>query len=355
MYLTGLIIDKTETLSYIKEMFDRFASHNNLQIDYYCHFWSSENLYPYTIDYHTTKINVPWENQGSVQHAIDIFNPVDYTISNFTDMYYHFLKYYKSKYSENNWISQSIDNDIDKFINKNIHSDYFVENFEYPADMFDKWWHLHVNWCQYIHVLSQAFTASQATKLIKDSNQQYDACIKWRYDVIADLITYNDKVLDAIKHCSKIENTLYTELAWEGVEWTEDLPYDINTIDNDKVISLHDGWWISSLYTSHLISENLLTYYTNDILSNSNTGQHISFFNSIKNIKSNIYLTDRINSNIIRYPDTIPEDYNNRPWDYFHVLYAKNFSTKKASDYKNQLEYWDKRSQYHTIKYFNFY
>jgi hypothetical protein len=353
VYLTGLIIDKTETLPYIKHMFDDFASRNDLEIDYYCHFWDSVGLYPYDIDYNITKINVPWENRGSVNYALEVFNPKEYKVSKFFDTYYYFLEYFSKFNKGDPWVEDTINHYMSTFVNKNIHSNFFVENFKEPHEIFDRWWHFHVNWCRFVHLVSQAYTATESAKLIQNSNVEYDACIKWRYDVIADLITNNDKLLNAIKHCSH-EDVFYTELAWEDLEWKEDLPYDINTAPNDKHISLHDGWWISSNTINNRIAESLIHTYTDDMLS-SKQGQHLHFCKAIRNTDTKIYFTDRIQSNIIRFPDTIPHDYNNRPWDYFHVLYAKNFAAKKKSDLRNPLEFWDKQSQYHTIKYFNFY
>ena len=53
------------------------------------------NNIQYNIDYQITKISVPWENLGSVNRAIDIFKPVDYKISQFSDIHNQFLTYYK--------------------------------------------------------------------------------------------------------------------------------------------------------------------------------------------------------------------------------------------------------------------
>ena len=349
IFLTGLIIDKTPTLEYIKHMFDDFARRNNLQIDYYCHFWDSNGLYPYNIDYQITKISVPWENLGSVNRAIDIFKPVDYKISQFSDIHNQFLTYYKEKFKNDNWVKDSITLIENQQFNKNLHPNFFIDNFENPHHIFDKWWHYHVFYCRFVHVVSQAFSAAESKKLIKNSNTEYAAVIKWRYDVLADLISNNDKMINAIKHCST-DSVFYTELAWEGYEWKEDLPYDINTAPIDKKISLHDGWWMTSNNVNNMLAENLLTKY-----STVDDGQHIRFFKAIKSNDYQIKLTNRIQHNIIRFPESIPVDYNSKPWEYFHILYEKNFNRKKQSEFRGPIDHCDERSKYYTIKYFNFY
>lgn len=353
IYLTGLIIDKPQTLPFIKTMFDNFASRNDLQIDFYCHFWDNTNIYPYNIDYNSTLIKVPQENRRSVQNAINVFKPVHYKTTEFASLYPRFVDYYSQIHKHNQWVCESLNTVADSCKFKNIHSNYFLENYIDPVDAFDRWWHLHVNWCRYIHLISQAYTASAGANMVRASGIEYDAVIKWRYDVVADLISNNNKFLNAIRHCVN-NNVFYTELAWEGLEWREDLPYDINTVGMDQAISLHDGWWIAGFETNSHMADGLLDMYTNDMIHGQH-GQHLHFYKAIKNTCAKIYFTDRIQHNIIRFPDTLPVDYNDRPGEYFDMLYAKNFAAKNQSDIRKPLEFWDKRSQYYTVKYFNFY
>jgi len=350
--LTGLVIDKTETLPYIKQMFDMFAERNNLQIDYYCHFWSPEDLYPYTIDYHKTRICVPWENAGSIDYALSIFKPKYHRINPFKNLYWNFVDYY-DHIAHDDWTKSSAELVKHNIANKELHADWFLNNCDNPQDGFDKWWHYHVWWCRYVHTASQAYSTSQSCEMVHHASMNYAACIKWRYDVIADLVTHNDKIMNAIKQCAN-QQAFYTELAWEGLEWQQDLPYDINTADANALVSLHDGWWICSLSAV----EKLNRTFFHDYITNMKTpsgGQHTHFFKSIKNTNIPIHLTDRIQSNIIRFPKTIPDNFNIRPQDHFDHLYARNFQTKKHSSMRDSLENFNKRSQYYTVGKFNFY
>jgi hypothetical protein len=74
-------------------------------------------------------------------------------------------------------------------------------------------------------------------------------------------------------------------------------------------------------------------------------------------VKSNlpIRLTGRIKHTIIRFPDKIPHNWHDDPGGYYIHMWNTHFVVKKDSDFKNSLQHWDKRSQYHTIRYFDFY
>jgi hypothetical protein len=203
-------------------------------------------------------------------------------------------------------------------------------------------------------MISQPFASVKSNEMILKSGIEYDACIKWRYDVVADLKTNNDKFVKAIKDCSNETNLFCTELAWEGLNWKEDLQFDINS-DHNKLVSLHDGWWISSLYTNNRFAKTMLPDYINSLSRHKFDAQHVHFYDAVKGVGARIDLIDRIQHNIIRFPDTVPVNFNNNPHVHFEKLYNANFVAKRNSDYKRSISHWDKRAQYQTIKYFDFY
>ena len=351
--LTGLIIDKTDTLPYIKEMFDGFAERNNLEIDYYCHFWSPEGLYPYKIDYHKTRMSVPWENKGSTDLAHSIFQPVESRTNEFRNLYWNVVEWYNHN-QNTEWKAEGLHIVKNFIVDKELHPNFFLDNFEKSTSVFDQWWDWHTCYCRYIHVVSQAYTVYQCNEMIVNSGIDYDCILKWRYDVLADFVANNDKMMSAIQHCVD-SPSFYTELAWEGLQWEQDLPYDINTASHDKLISLHDGWWICS---KSVITEQFWHGYVHDMKQPPPGGQHTHFHKAIRSLEVPIYFTDRIQSNIIRFPDTIPKNYNQSPVDHWVLLHKRNFMVQSRSDASNALDNYkhssEKHNLYHTIGGFNF-
>ena len=350
--LNGLILDKVKILPHIKTMFNLFAERNGVEIDYYCHFWNDNGLYPYEFNDSDSQIVLPKEY--SMQQALDIIQPIEYTVSNFNECMPHFLNYYSRK-DNNDWeknISEIIQN---KQFEHNIHSRFFIDNYpDRPEDAFDKWWFIHVAYCQFIHMISQPFSISKCCNMILKSGKEYDACIRWRYDVVADLKTHNNKLIQAIEECQD-KNVFYTELAWEGLNWKEDIPYDINTAPDDKIISLHDGWWISSHLTNNRLAKNLLPYYIDSFVNRVFAAQHVHFYDAIRRNGCSIGLLDRIQHAIIRFPDTLPPNYNDRPELHYVDIYNSNFVVKRNSLYKDNISQWGRRAQYHIAKDFVFY
>ncbi len=162
-------------------------------------------------------------------------------------------------------------------------------------------------------------------KLVADSNVDYDAVIRWRYDVLFDYKGFESIIVNTCRNIRQAR-AFYTELAWEGLQWTEDLPFDINNNVDNKLISLHDGWWITNNEVNTQLAEQYIDICLTDVIDTIDGigGMHTWHHTAI--VKSNlpIRLTGRIKHTIIRFPD-------------------------------NSLQHWDKRSQYHTIRYFDFY
>jgi hypothetical protein len=352
--LTGLLIDKVKTLPHIKKMFDFISSRNNIEIDYYCHFWAPEKMYPYSVNYHSTKIVVPWENQGSIDYAKSVFEPVDCKVSNYADILPYFDVYSAELSKHDNWL-KDVFSSKHLFVNQDIHKRFFVDNFEDPAYQFDVWWAYHINWCQFIHQVAQMYSTSQSMKLVADSNINYDAVIRWRFDVLFDYKGFEETLVNLIRSI-KQDNAFYTELAWEGLHWKSDLTGNINTAEH-KLISLHDGWWITNNEVNKHLATNYLNCYLSDMINTigQESGLHTWHCNAVIKCDLPIKLTGRIKHTIIRFPDKIPQDWHDIPGKYYNYLWNSQFIAKKDSDFKMSLQYWDKRSQYHTIKHFEFY
>lgn len=350
--LTGLLIDKVNTLPHIKKMFDYIASRNNIEIDYYCHFWAPEKMYPYSIDYHSTKIVVPWENQGSINHAIDIFKPLNSKVSSYSDILPYFEQFTVNL--KDPWLKE-VFSSKHLFVNHDIHKRFFVDNFENPSYEFDKWWAYHINWCRFVHHLAQAYSTSESMKLVASSNIKYDAVIRWRFDVLFDYKGVESMLVNLLRDI-KHDNAFYTEIAWEGLQWNADFHSDINNT-GDKLISLHDGWWMTNNEVNKNLANNYLNLYMSDMINTigKESGLHTWHYNAVVKCGLPIKLTGRIKHTIIRFPDKIPHDWHNSPGRYYIYLWNSQFIAKKDSDFKAALQYWDKRSQYYTVKHFDFY
>lgn len=360
IFLTGLIIDKKDTLVHIKRMFDYWSEKNNIKIDVYAHFWDSIGLYPYTINYDDTMIKVPWENKGSVDYAIDLFKPVSYKISKYTDLHDYFIKFlYDNKhYTNDPWIKEIHSSVLTaRFFNKDIHKRFFVDNFDRPEYQFDLWWSYHVKWCQFVHVASQAYTAAQSLKMIIESGNTYDAVLKWRFDLICDYKTHNNRLVEVMK--TPFASPTYTsDIAWQGLMWEKDLHYDNSKDYSNEVVSVADSWFILNWSAASILANNLIDYYVKcmgETFSGIPGGQHTYFHDTVRQSNVKINLIGRIHENLIRFPDTIPFNYHDNPAEHFNLIYAKNFRAKRNSDFKNMLEHWDRRSQYYTVSKFSFY
>jgi hypothetical protein len=360
IFLTGLIIDKRKVLPHIKRIFDFWAETNNIEIDIYCHFWDSESIYPYHIDYNSTKITVPWENAGSVNYAIDILKPVDYTISKFTDTHNYFLKYINAltEFQPNSWNKDIQDAIIsEKFLQKNIHTRYFVEESNNCVHDFNLWWSYHVRWCQFIHVISQAYTTHKALQLIINSDKTYDAVLKWRYDLLCDYKTHNDKIINAM-HTPFVNPTYTSDITWEGLNWKSDFDYSNDIVPGTALISLADSWFILNNSAIKKMSQHYLNNYAaamNTIFLGKEGGQHTYCHDGVRHAGVSINLINRIQETIIRFPEKISEEFHDDPHTHCINLYHTNFLNKNTSDYKKTLDYWDERSKFYTIKYFDFY
>jgi hypothetical protein len=361
VFLTGLIIEKTSILPHIKRMFDYLASRNNLSVDFYCHFWDPSDRYPYNIDDSFLKIMVPWENMGSINYAIDVFRPTNYKISSYLSMHDSFVDAFHNmkSYTDEKWF-QTIKYNLDHqfFFDKNIHNRFFVEHFpDEPEEKFDQWWYYHTKWCSFVHSASQGYSASNAMKLIANSDKHYDAIFKWRYDLLANYHDFENRIVETL-HNAKNKNAYFTDVAWEGLEWSGPFPYNLNDDHSDKVVSVGDAWWITNHQTNSILSQNFYKNFINSMqFHNPNRpgGQHTWFYNAIRSSGVEIELVGKIQEAIIRFPETIPEDYHSDTSKYYPHLHTTNFVRKPHSDYRSSVSHWNKRSQYHTAKFFDFY
>ena len=193
-------------------------------------------------------------------------------------------------------------------------------------------------------------------KLVANSGVDYDAVIRWRYDVLFDYKGFESLIVDTCRNI-KHDKAFYTELAWEGLSWTSDLPFDINSNTDNKIISLHDGWWI----TNNEVNTQLANQYIDICLENMIDtiddigGMHTWHHTAIVKFNLPIRLLGRIKHIIVRFPDKIPHNWHDAPGDYYNYMWNTQFVAKKDSDFKNSIQNWDKKSQYYTIGHFDFY
>jgi hypothetical protein len=175
--------------------------------------------------------------------------------------------------------------------------------------------------------------------------------------VLFDYKGFESLIVDTCRNI-KHDKAFYTELAWEGLLWASDLPFDINNNIENKIISLHDGWWITNNEVNNQLADQYIDICLEnmiDTIDEITGGMHTWHHTAI--VKSNlpIRLTGRIKHTIVRFPDKIPHDWHNTPGGYYDYMWNTHFIAKQDSDFKNSLQYWDKKSQYYTIGHFDFY
>lgn len=361
MYLTGLIKEKTDVLPHIKKMFDYLAIRNGISIDYYCHFWDPSNRYPYNIDDTEFKITVPKESNESINYAIDIFDPTNYSVVPYKNMYDGYLSWFiqthynvqsADKFTET--VKYCFDNHL--FYNKTINKKFFIDNFVDDVDKkFNNWWFHHISWCTFSHKFSQLYSASSMMELISNSNKDYDAILKWRYDVIANYHRYESRIIETLK-ISKYKNYFFTDTAWvvnngeSNFNLTKD---DINYNYKNKEIYLNDIWWITNKHINDVILRSLHESYLKNM--NIKGGTHRWLYKTLRDCDIDIDIVGKIDEIIIRFPNTIPDEFHNCAGKYYEYLQNNNFRKKEKSDYNNIVRNHDDRSLYHTTKFFDFY
>jgi hypothetical protein len=360
--LTGLLGNRCEVSAYIKQIFTKIGNDNNIDFDYYCHFWNNDKPYPYEInDEWLGVVSLPKENDASVKGVIATLNPKAITYNSYNDMFSIFL---------NHGLTQSIDYSryLDFFINKKIDKNFFISLDEInPATYFDAWWEFHSDWINFAHLTSQFFALEECLKTIVNSGTKYDAVLRWRYDQLFLTTEYHvSKLVDNLRltHRNHIAFEWMRRGEWGSSEVNYITDYKSQVQQNKSVlgVSMSDSWWIVDHDTAAFISEYLTIAYADirkyhSVFWIRGAGQHAFFYHALLSMNINFLILGSIGSNIIRDSTVLPPVDN---LDDLSVLDSELALTiaaqhsRKSALAKQLDELQNKKHFYDVIKHFNF-
>ena len=360
--LTGLLGNRCEVSAYIKQIFTKIGNDNNIDFDYYCHFWNNDKPYPYEInDEWLGVVSLPKENDASVKGVIATLNPKAITYNSYNDMFSIFL---------NHGLTQSIDYSryLDFFINKKIDKNFFISLDEInPATYFDAWWEFHSDWINFAHLTSQFFALEECLKTIVNSGTKYDAVLRWRYDQLFLTTEYHvSKLVDNLRltHRNHIAFEWMRRGEWGSSEVNYITDYKSQVQQNKSVlgVSMSDSWWIVDADTAVFMSKYLTIAYADirkyhKIFWLRGAGQHAFFYYALLSMKINFNIVGSIGSNIIRDSTVLPPVDN---LDDLSVLDSELALTiaaqhgRKSALAKQLDELQNKKHFYDVIKHFNF-
>jgi hypothetical protein len=360
--LTGLLGNRCEVSAYIKQIFTKIGNDNNIDFDYYCHFWNNDKPYPYEInDEWLGVVSLPKENDASVKGVIATLNPKAITYNSYNDMFSIFL---------NHGLTQSIDYSryLDFFINKKIDKNFFISLDEInPTTYFDAWWEFHSDWINFAHLTSQFFALEECLKTIVNSGTKYDAVLRWRYDQLFLTTEYHvSKLVDNLRltHRNHIAFEWMRRGEWGSSEVNYITDYKSQVQQNKSVlgVSMSDSWWIVDHDTAAFISKYLTIAYADirkyhSVFWIRGAGQHAFFYHALLSMNINFLILGSIGSNIIRDSTVLPPVDN---LDDLSVLDSELALTiaaqhgRKSALAKQLDELQNKKHFYDVIKHFNF-
>jgi hypothetical protein len=307
--LTGLIRNNAALPAYVKQMFTKIGNDYDIEFDYYCHFWNNDKPYPYDInDNWLGIVTLPKEDAASVKQVITTLAPKAVVTNSYSDMFPVFL---------NHGLHQYIDYSkyLDSFIGKTIDKNFFVNlDKTDPTTYFDAWWEFHNDWINFAHLTSQFFAVEQCLKTIVNSNIQYDAILRWRYDQLF-LTTqfHTDKLVENLRFTHRNQITVeWMSRVGRGAEGPSDIKdHAKETVNNPLDITVGDSWWIIDLETAGFISKYLTIAYADirkyhKIFWLRGVGQHAFFYYALWSLKINFRIVGTLGNNLIRDEKILP-------------------------------------------------
>lgn len=325
IFLTGLIGHRTGVLPYINEQFNYLRS-NGLEVDVYCVFWSPTSRFPYKLEGVTPYPNIPTESYDSIQQAIDILKPVDYSVISYDELTHSFIDYCE--------MSQQSDLvDLHKsqtFIDKIITSDYFNESSnEQTVKKFESWYNYHNTFCKFAHHASQIYSANCALNLLKET----DVVLKWRYDLLFNWHKFTNKLKLILELSEQNKNLLFINRAWREQNSIKILRYD-NPLPN-KIIA-DDQWYVSSREGMENVKN---SFYNKFVLAyanvtTNNVMQHQLFYEALYNVNGiTLETVGSIDELLIRNDNTIPNNFLHNTALYTKELIEENKLKFEKSQY----------------------
>ena len=348
IFLTGQIQHRYNVIPHIKQMFSSLGNRYGLTVDYYCHFWETQNKYFYYIDDNMIEMKLPTEDSRDKNKVASLLSPIGYVCSSYDELwpYYKIMASNRHTYlSDGEWAKHLYTNIVDnKFTNKSIHERVFLNEYDDPFRSFQEWYNCHVDWCKFVHVTNQIFSAAKCMNTIAHSPTEYDVVLKWRYDLVFDYHNYGNMLYKIINSAANRDG-YHTEIAWKGIDWSE--PYKtVEDILPDDVVSLGDVWWATNQNTNRKMSVDLLNKYVDNVLETADHegGQHTWIYDAIvRSMGIPIHLHGKLRECIIRYPSTLSSSFDDGPIN-FEELMDNNIRAQPHSKYMRDLDYWDEHS-----------
>lgn len=282
--LTGVIKNNIESLHLVNSIIKDLRS--DFHIDVFCHCWDSNDKFTMNVDLIDEVINkeLPSENHDIEGTLQEIFSPSAIIKSKFSEMYspyyLEYLHYVEDK-------SHIID-----FLNSASTSLSVIKNFKnmesnnknYSIKDKIKTLQLFDSYVTFINKFSQMYAFSETLRHVKNEDN-YDAVIRWRYDVV----TNKEFIPNIKKMIHSMNDGICVNGAWlqhNSVKTVHDVfnkPF-INTDDFNKIIYLQDLFWcVSKNYFDAISDDKFLKRYSENIVDITNiykrTSQDI-FMNS---------------------------------------------------------------------------
>ena len=302
---SGLTQSVTEATKFNKEFIDSISATTNTDImfDHFCHFWNSNNRYPYdtiTEEILRCQFNeidaIAIENQETVETIINTLQPKATTHSNLNELYAGFKEHfmpYKHLLEDLDFVKY-IDTTEDH-ISKEVFNK--LEFFGFNA---------HRSYCTFVTDMAQFYGFQKSVSLAEQSFNEYDVVLRIRYDVV---LVPNAKLLvglllDSISSDAIIQNE-FRRYGSGPVEIVNDV-FDINELNGTNYGIEDCVFWgppscmfklsknlsndAATLYAAHRQLENPMYWKAAEVV----------WLNTIKN-KNILCNTSRATSNVLLY------------------------------------------------------
>ena len=193
---SGLIRGLPEASQLNKEVFDSIAraSKNTITFDHFCHFWNSDNRYPYDFDKdffdkHLSQLDgIYKEDPDNKYKIINTLHPKLISCSDVNSMTWVLEQHRFESHPGFNPINDALQFAKGKTIDENTfpyHEPVLVNTVDIAdnLDLFEIWGWAHNQYCGLMNRQAQFYSFEQSVSLIKEYNKEYDLVLKMRYDI----------------------------------------------------------------------------------------------------------------------------------------------------------------------------
>jgi hypothetical protein len=196
---SGLIRGVPEAAKLNKQIFDNITKKTNgdITFDHYCHFWNSDNRYPYQFDKeffdkHLNQLEGIYEEDPNDKFKIiNTLHPKLISCSNVNSMSWVLEQHRFASHPLFNPLA-----DVFEFIKgKTIDENTFPYNRPVLVntantvsivdnlDLFEIWGWVHNQYCGLMNRQAQFYSFEKSVTLVKEYNENYDLILKMRYDI----------------------------------------------------------------------------------------------------------------------------------------------------------------------------